>query len=375
MTVKWTAIEQKIKLGFCLLHPKRKPAQMKRRHLLITASVLSILIYCSQAVHAQAIHFTAIEQDILIDKLIDKIQSDYIIVDQGEKAIAYLNKVKINKSLAAISDPQTFAATLTDQLRKITADKHLAVFFEPVKLPKEENRKENALKLPGKERYNYGFEKIERLEGNIGLIQINQFANLNEAKSVAEKYMMALKNFDAIIIDLRQNGGGQTPMMAFIANYFFGDTTVHFTDLEWRNNPKLIEVWTDPHVTDKSDGKDLIIIVGKNTFSAAEDFAYAMQQLKRATIVGETTGGGAHMGTGIQRLTNLFTVFIPSGRSLNPITKTNWENIGVIPDVKVADENALKAAHMMSLRHLIITEKDAYWLTKLKHVLEVLTKQ
>jgi C-terminal processing protease CtpA/Prc len=107
-------------------------------------------------------------------------------------------------------------------------------------------------------------------------------------------------------------------------------------------------------------------LVEPATFSAAEDFSYSLQQLKRATIVGEKTGGGAHMGRGLQRLSPLFTAFIPTGQSLNPITKSNWENIGVQPDVEVPAERSLIEAHLLALRKLIQKETDPKWQESLR---------
>jgi len=118
-------------------------------------------------------------------------------------------------------------------------------------------------------------------------------------------------------------------MVAHIASYFFGPKPVHLTDMYWRDQNRTIELWTSENVVGRrSAGQDLFILVGPSTFSAAEHFCYSLQQLNRATIVGEKTGGGAHVGRGLQRLSPLFTSFIPTGQSLNPITKSNWENVG-----------------------------------------------
>jgi C-terminal processing protease CtpA/Prc len=114
--------------------------------------------------------------------------------------------------------------------------------------------------------------------------------------------------------------------------------------------------------------RDLFLLVGPSTFSAAEDFCYSLQQLKRATLVGEKTGGGAHIGRGLQRLSPLFTAFIPVGQSLNPVTKTNWENGGVEPEVKVR-EKALIEAHLAALRRLAEREGDPRWQSDLRRAI------
>jgi C-terminal processing protease CtpA/Prc len=151
-------------------------------------------------------------------------------------------------------------------------------------------------------------------------------------------------------------------MVAYIASYFFGSSPVHLTDMYWRDQNKTIEVWTSDNVPGRRSTKQpLYLLVGPSTFSAAEDFCYSLQQLKRATLVGETTGGGAHMGRGLQRLSQMFTAFIPVGQSLNPVTKTNWENVGLQPDIKVPADKALLEAHLAALRGLAERETNPAW--------------
>ena len=159
-------------------------------------------------------------------------------------------------------------------------------------------------------------------------------------------------------------------MVGYIASYFFGSTPVHLTDMRWQDEHKTVEIWTQNVPGRRSTNHDLYLLIGPSTFSAAEDFAYSLRQLKRATLVGEKTGGGAHMGRGLQRLSPLFTAFIPTGESLNPITKTNWENVGVEPDVNVQAENALVEAHKLALRRLIEQEGDPKWKSNLRQALE-----
>ena len=138
----------------------------------------------------------------------------------------------------------------------------------------------------------------------------------------------------------------------------------------WRDQNQTIQVWTLANVPGRrSADQDFYILIGPSTFSAAEDFSYSLKQLKRATLVGETTGGGAHMGRGLQRLSPLFTAFIPTGESLNPITKSNWENVGVEPDVKVPAATALTAAHLLALRKLLDREQEPAWQKNLRQLI------
>jgi C-terminal processing protease CtpA/Prc len=163
-------------------------------------------------------------------------------------------------------------------------------------------------------------------------------------------------------------------MVGYIASYFFGSTPVHLTDMHWQDEKKMVEIWTQNIPGRRSTNQDLYLLIGPSTFSAPEDFAYSLRQLKRATLVGEKTGGGAHMGRGLQRLSPLFTAFIPTGESLNPITKSNWENVGVEPDVEAHAENALDEAHRLALRRLIEQEDDPKWKSYLRQALEKIDK-
>ena len=170
--------------------------------------------------------------------------------------------------------------------------------------------------------------------------------------------MNFVANTDALIFDLRQNGGGDPVMVALICSYLFGDKPVHLNDLYWRKGDHTDEFWTKPNVAGKRYGdKDIYILTSSRTFSGAEEFSYNLKNLKRATIVGETTGGGAHPG-GTVRLHEHFGVFVPIGRAISPITKTNWEGTGVEPDVKVSKEQALKTAYLMALNKQSERAKD-----------------
>jgi C-terminal processing protease CtpA/Prc len=155
-----------------------------------------------------------------------------------------------------------------------------------------------------------------------------------------------------VIIDLRQNGGGAPSMVALLCSYLFGPEPVHLNDLYSRPDDSTHQWWTFPHLPgQRLEGRPVYVLTSKRTFSAAEEFTYNLKSLKRATIVGETTGGGAHPG-GTQRITEHFAMFVPSGRAINPITKTNWEGTGVTPDVPVAAARALQSAHLAALQKI-----------------------
>jgi retinol-binding protein 3 len=306
----------------------------------------------------------------VIEGLVARIKAGYVLPDAGEVAIATLREGQACGAYGAVVTPQAFAEKVTSDLRAATHDRHLALFFEPQRAVPAES---SGLTPKPRERFNFGFHRAERLRGNIGYLDLRTFADPQEqdVRETASTYLSALANFDATIIDLRQNGGGTTRMVAFVASYFLGPEPVHLTDMYWRDEGRTIDVWTLAEVPGRrSVHQDLYLLVGPSTHSAAEDLCYSLQQLKRATLVGEKTAGGAHMGRGIQRLSPLFTAFIPTGRSLNPLTKSNWENVGVQPDIAVPSDRALAEAHVLALRRLLERERDPGWQVALRRSID-----
>jgi len=309
-----------------------------------------------------------IARNAVIEKLLSGIQTGYVVPENAVVTIHAIRDAQSSGVYNGLVTAKTFAEKLTQNLRSASHDKHLAVFFDPESTTPT---KPSAAPALPRERFNFGFNEVQRLRGNVGYLDLRSFANPDDARETASSYLSALANFDAIILDLRQNGGGNTPMVSFVASYFFSPSPVHLTDMYWRDQDQTIQVWTLADVPGRrSVDQDLYILVGPSTFSAAEDFSYSLKQLKRATLVGETTGGGAHMGRGLQRLSPLFTAFIPSGQSQNPITKSNWENVGVEPDVKVPVANALTEAHLLALRKLLEREHDPAWQKNLRQSIE-----
>jgi C-terminal processing protease CtpA/Prc len=165
--------------------------------------------------------------------------------------------------------------------------------------------------------------------------------------------MNFLAHTNALIIDLRQCRGGNPGMVALISSYFFDGEPLHLNSLYWREEDFTQQYWTLPYVPGKRySDKPVYVLTSPATFSAGEEFAYNLQTRQRATLVGATTGGGAHPGSPY-RLHPHFEVFIPVGRAINPVTNDNWEGKGVIPDITVAQEKALNVAHRLALETII----------------------
>ena len=253
----------------------------------------------------------------------------------------------------SVTSGETFASMLTEHLQEVSHDKHLRVNYSPSPLPAqppEENPEARAQMRKQMERMNCGFEKVERLANNIGYLRFNMFADPEICGPTVIAAMNFLANVDAIIFDLRSNGGGHPAMVALISTYLFAEPT-HLNDLWTRKGDKTQQWWTLPYVPGKRlVDKPVFVLTSSRTFSGAEEFTYNLKNLKRATIVGETTGGGAHPVAG-HRIDDHFLIGVPFARAINPISKTNWEGAGVEPDVKVPAADALETAQKLAAQH------------------------
>jgi len=221
---------------------------------------------------------------------------------------------------------------------------------------------------------NLGLEKVETLGGNVGYLDFSLFDPTDEANAKVSDAMNRLSETDALIIDLRRCRGGARRTITLLMSYFF-DKSIHLSDAYDRLTDSTHESWSLASVPGKRYGqKDVYILTSKFTFSAAEDISYTLKNLKRATIVGETTGGGAHPVTG-RRLNDHFFVMVPFARYISPLTKTNWEGVGVEPDLKAPAAHALKVAQLTALKKLSANKPNAGDAAQLKALVEALQKE
>jgi hypothetical protein len=284
-------------------------------------------------------------RDRVIDAVIAKLNEYYVFPDVAKKMEVELRQ---QQRMAAYDtqDPQAFVSLLTEHLRGVSKDKHLRVVWSPRALPEtdpELSADDKAQMKQQLEQMNCMFENAETLDGNIGYLKFNGFASAAICGPKASEAFAKLGNAKSLIIDLRENGGGEPDMVAYISSYLFAKKT-HLNDLYDRKQDKTTQYWTKPDVPGTKLAKQPVyVLTSSRTFSGAEEFAYNLKNLKRATIIGETTGGGAHPTT-MKRLDAHFAIGVPFARAINPITKTNWEGTGVEPDVKVPADQALEKA-------------------------------
>lgn len=275
------------------------------------------------------------EKRATIERLINELNSKYVFPEVAEKMSASLQESLDQNAYEDVTEPGQFASMLTDQLLEICKDKHLRVRSGRPRAPST---------TPGRRLVdNHGFVKAEML-GSVGYLKFNYFSGDQAAEKTAAAAMNFLANSEAIIFDLRNNGGGSVEMIAFLSGYLF-DESVHLNSFYNRPSDTTSESWSRDDVPGDRFGntKPVFVLTSDYTFSGAEEFSYNLKHLKRATLVGETTGGGAHPVRPV-RLGKRFHMSMPFARAINPITNTNWEGVGVEPHVKVDAEDALDKA-------------------------------
>jgi len=296
----------------------------------------------------------------VIDTILKRLNDSYVFPEVAKAMETSLRDRVAKGEYDQISSSRAFSETLTKDLQAVSKDKHLRVRYSHEVLPERQPRAEPTAEQREQERrdmswMNYGFEKVERLRGNTGYISFRGFFGPELGADAVASAMNFVAGTDALIIDLRTNGGGDPEMVALICSYLFGPEPVHLNDLYWREGNRTEQFWTRKEVAGKRYlNKDVYVLTSKYTFSGAEEFAYNLKNLKRATIIGETTGGGAHPGGGF-RINEHFSMFVPTGRAISPITKSNWEGTGVKPDIEVPADQALTLARLLALKKSLPT--------------------
>lgn len=331
--------------------------QFKTYHLLVLLAFGAPFLCGAQNNKKDAINIS-----VLLDSLNKVLNDHYVFPEKASSIAIYLEAQLKDKAYThGLQNPQKLAEQIQTDIYKIHHDPHMHIKYDPgfrVQQYTYPSDKEVSLTKKYWKENNYGFTKVEILPGNIGYFTFNVFVDdIENAKPTIASVLHFLSNTSAIIIDLRENYGGSPSMVSQIESYFF-DVKTHMNDLINRSAKDTTFFYADPA---KADSLNVLmpvyILASHNTFSGGEDFSYGMQKANRAIIVGETTGGGAHP----QRPFSLgqgFVISVPYARSLNPITKTDWEGTGVIPDVKEKAEKALLAAQEHILKNQVLTAKN-----------------
>jgi hypothetical protein len=346
---------------------------MKKSKFILTC-LLAFVFFGSSAQKERKI---SKEHKAVIDTLLHLVEHHYVYPVVAQKMIAHIRKRQQQHAYDTITQGKSLAVVLTNDLRSISHDGHLGVEYSPTVIPVETSRQPPSQTEIDEFRQqgansNFHFRELKILDGNIGYLKLDIFWPAEWIKETTAGAMAFLMNSDAIILDLRDNHGFADGGL-LVQSYFFKEST-HMSDYINRDDGTTRQSWTMPTVPGpKLSDKKLYILVSHDTFSAGEDFTYNIQAQKRAIVVGEVTGGGAH-GTRSYRLNDHFSVGIPHVYSINPITHSDWEGKGIQPDIRTERVDALRTAHIAALQSIIENESDNDRKKSLQDIIDALHK-
>ena len=282
----------------------------------------------------------------------------YVYPERGDQIAAHLQSQLASGAYDGVNEPSDLAYRLTLDLQSFAHDRHWSVTYDPHGAPvgvdpeHEADPECMARYLEMARQANYGFERVERLKGNVGYIDLRAFEPSEFAGETAVAAMNFVAHCDALIVDIRQNHGGYPSMVQLITSYLYTPEPRHINSFYYRPTGETQQFWTFPHVpgTRRPD-IPVYVLTSSATGSGAEEFAYNLKAMGRATLVGETTVGAAHPVTK-EVVQGSFVVRLPYGRPINPVTGSNWEGTGVEPHIAVPAAAALRTAHLHALERL-----------------------
>jgi hypothetical protein len=308
------------------------------------------------------------DYDAIITKISQKIKEIHYDEETGGKIVVFLNSQIGNERYLKVKTIARFCEELTKDLQTFTHDLHLSVYYDPEEAEKYSSQPDEqdddrysvdwwfGVQVP-----NFGIPKLEYLMGNVGYIKIIYFAPVPIAGDMVITAMNFLSTADALIFDLRECSGGDPYNVMMFESYFFDAYNVPKLLLTRQcriETPPQQQFWTYPYMPGKRlPDVPVAILTSTCTFSGGEDMAYTLKHHDRAVIVGEKTPGGAHM---VKRVSvgNGCILRIPYAHPVHPLTGTDWEGTGVLPDIEVSREEALAAAHQELLSRLKLTAED-----------------
>ena len=309
----------------------------------------------------------------IVQTLAERLKTKYVDSAAAERVGSAIARKNAEGGYASATSTRAFSEALVTDLREFSGDKHFNAMLDgaapsPVRAPDQPRRPYLDEARDEATQAGFGIDKLERLPGNVGYIELRFFYDTEFVGPAYAAAMSLMAGTDALIIDLRRNGGGRPLSVAYLMSHFFplGDER-HLSDIYTRPSDTTRQIFTVATVAQRYD-KPVYVLTSARTFSAGEDCAYNFQAQKRGTLVGESTGGGANpvsrysVGHGI-------TVAIPVARTINFVTRTNWEHVGVKPDIAVPAAQALQMAHVAILRNLVSAAKDDKARAKLQRVL------
>ena len=341
---------------------------MVARRILSIAFAVMLCFILAMSSPSQTTKSKSVDKQLqkeIIDTVVSLYERNYVFPDVARQMSEYLYKRFESGDYSEITSTEAFVDSLTVDLQSISKDDHIRIYYRPDEYFKSEGSEEMKdwgweSSLAQQKYFNFDFVKVERLLGNIGYLRFNQFRDAEHAGATAIAALNFLAYCDALIIDLRTNGGGDPSLIQLISSYFF-DEPRHLNSFYIRRSDSTQEFWTHPEVKGpRMSDIDIFIVISKYTFSAAEEFAYNLKHMGRATLVGQVTGGGAH-DCEFHKIEHLnIEIKVPYAMAVNPITGTNWEQVGVEPDIKASYSESMDVAYLEAAKRVRARTTDDY---------------
>lgn len=297
-----------------------------------------------------------------IGLLRSQLAEHYVFPEVAEQVAEILRERLASGAYAEIETEEDFARAVTGDLQSVNGDKHLRLLYSVDEVPEGDDAFDFDLYAQEVALSGHGIARVERLPGNVGYLDTTTFAFPGLAGDRAVAAMTLLADTDALIFDVRRNKGGAPGMVSLFCTYLFGEwPATHLNSIYDRPSGETQQYWTLPYAPGPRFGPDkpIYVLTSAETFSAAEELTYDLQTRGRATVVGERTRGGANPGTRY-RVGPHLKAAVPSGSAINPVTGTNWEGVGVTPDIELPAGEAFDHAYALSLKHVLELGEDGY---------------
>jgi hypothetical protein len=313
-----------------------------------------------------------------IATLAGMVEKDYFDPTIGAKVASTLREGLAKGRYANTPDLESLANQLTSDMYAVAKDRHLALFVTKG-LPSTPSHAPTVVLESRKERgqhENYGLQKAEVLPGNVGYLRLTGFYQPQEAREAIAASMAFLSHADALIVDLRDHGGGSSQTVALFTSYLLDSPAMPLFKIARRSQAApdlfLTESGALPH---RNGTRPIFLLTSPRTSSGGEAVAFLLQERHRAEVIGEGTWGGANQVPPPRAVTQSFEALIPNGHTTSALTGKNWEGVGVVPDIAAREDNALRVAHARAIQTLLRSAPQGSWHEQLEQELALVERQ
>jgi len=298
----------------------------------------------------------------IVTKALELLQANYVFPELAEQTAAAIEARLATGEYDSL-DEIALTELVTEHLQEATGDRHLAMRLgevgphrverEPEPAKPEDREAKRLVRRQHGRLDNFGIRRVERLDGNVGYLDLRRMPIPDNAGPAITAAVELVAGTYALIIDMRRNGGGSPEGVVFWCSYLVDELPTHLNDIFNAETGETRQFWALPYVPGtRYTDRPVYVLTSHRTFSGGEDLCYTLQAIKRAEIIGETTGGGAHP-TRAFPVSPAVHIAVPFARSINPVTGSNWQGTGVVPDVAVAAEQAYDVAYARALEHIL----------------------